>query len=56
MISPMPVGRIEKNTVVYHLFAYIVSNTGDFPLRKVFPLSEGNKEKLKVARENDVSL
>jgi hypothetical protein len=53
---PHASGVNRTNKSVYHLFAYIVSNTGDFPSGSVFPLSKGNKKKLKVARENDVSL
>jgi hypothetical protein len=51
--NDLPHGNKENNTKkeVYPLFAYIVSNSGDFSLGSVFPLNKGNKEKLKIATE-----
>jgi hypothetical protein len=54
--SPYGGGENKTDKVVYCLFAYIVSNSGDIPLRSVFSLNKGNKEKLKVAREEKVCL
>jgi hypothetical protein len=51
--NELPHGGRENTTKneVYCLFAYTVSNSGDFPLGLVFPLNKGNKKKLKVATE-----